>query len=173
MSGERGGGKLRSFGRLAHHREVDEVVVQAADQLVAVAHSQRDLHGAVARAELREQRGKEVVTGADDADVEHPAFDAAQRGELLACGVQLREHRGRRTQQRRACLRQMQPPPDAVKERLPGLALELRDLDRDRGRREVQLRRRARERKMRCGGREHLELAQRGVSHGGPTPRDI
>jgi hypothetical protein len=50
--------EVAALGRLAHDREVHLVAVEAAQQLLAVAHRERDLHAAVARAEGGEQRGK-------------------------------------------------------------------------------------------------------------------
>ena len=153
MSGERRGGEVRSLGRFTHDREVDEIVVEAPDQLVTVAHAERHLHRPVSGKHGR------------NAAVEEAAFDAAQRRELLARGAQLREDRRARAQQGRSGAREMELAAQPVEERLACLALKLRDLDRHRGRREVQLGGRAGKGEVRGGADENLELAQRGVAH--------
>ena len=72
---ERLGNHLGMFGRTQQHGEINRILPQPVQDLLAVV--DRELHGdvLVAAAEFSEQAGEKIITGADDGNIEPPAAD--------------------------------------------------------------------------------------------------
>ena len=79
MVGERHRLRLDPLRRRAHDRDVDLVALELADDDLAVVHRQRDAHARVALLEPRDQRRREVLGGADDADADASAAQSLER----------------------------------------------------------------------------------------------
>ena len=78
--------------RTRHDVEVVQVLAEAFDDAVPVEHLQRDVHARMRGAEGAEEARDEVLRGADQGDAQAPAFDALQRGDLLAEGLPFGMH---------------------------------------------------------------------------------
>jgi hypothetical protein len=159
------GARGQLLGRPAHDGDVHLVALQHLHQLLAVAHLQPDFHARVLVLELRQQRWQEVLGGADHADGQLPGLHLLEaRGRVLGV-LERGQHLARVDQHVLARGGERHLPPRAFEQRQADVPLQLLDLHRDRGRREVQGLGRAREAEVAGHLVEHPQLAEGGVLH--------
>lgn len=89
-----------------------------------------------------------------------------QRPERVFGLTHMRQDRFGLAQHRLSGLGEEQPAAEALEELRPGVAFELRDLDRDRRGREMQLARGFRKTQVVCRCGEYAQLTHGGVAHG-------
>ena len=157
--------------RPAHDGEVDRVAGEQAMHGFAVVDQEAQADFRVDRAELRQERRREVLGGAHRGDGNATA--ATQCGQRLVGFVERALDAGDLFDQHFAGLGEEDALADAFEQLAAGDFLELPDLQRDRRLREVQFLGGAREGQPPGGDGEDLQLAQGGVTkarvaHGGP-----
>jgi hypothetical protein len=119
--------------------------------------------------EFGEQLGREVLRGADHGDVQLAAAGPLQRVDRLVRLAQQLLDRPRIARDLAAGGRELEATPDVLEERQSHLVLELPQLERHGGLRQVHLGGRAPEMQVARGTLEDLELTQRHV----PQPSSL
>jgi hypothetical protein len=165
MGRERLGDEFVPRRRMAHHRKIDSMVGEAFEELVAIAHGEAHADARMQVAESSEQPRKEIVARVDHRDVEDSALHGREARDRLLGAADVGEDVACACEDLLARLGEPQPAPGALEELGIRVALELADLDRDRGRREVQLLGRARERQVPRRAFENAKLPEGRVLH--------
>jgi hypothetical protein len=151
--------------RPAHDRQVHLVAGQQAIHRVAVVDQQADTYVGVRLAKLRQQPGREIFGRTDNGDGDASALQPFQRQQCLIGVFQRLQDLARVFEQDFACFGKKDAFADAFEEQRPADLLQLLDLQRDGGVRQMQALGSAGKRKMAGGDREDLQLADCGVSH--------
>ena len=161
--------QVHLFRRLAHDDQVVLVGRQSLQQRLAVAHEHGDLDARVCCAEAAQQLGHAVLHRGQDGQFQAAALHTLQRGEVFAQPLQAHIDVGAGLGQHVACGRQEDFLAQLFEQRLTHGFRQLLDLQRQRGRREVQGLGRAREAVVLRDGVKDAQLVQGGVSevHGG------
>ena len=133
------------------------------EQAFAVVDREVERHALVPADELDQQARQEVVAGADRGDVEAAAGDALVLRHRVLGDLELLDDRAHDAEQVGTGGGEVGLLADLLEEGDAGVLLELPDLARDRGLRQVQLFGSACEAQVPGDRREHLELAQRRV----------
>jgi hypothetical protein len=133
------GGEFLARRRMAHDRQVDRMIGEALQELITVAHGEAHAHARMAITESREEPREEVVARVDHRHVEEPALERLQSRDRLLGVANVREDLARAGEHLFAGLAQPESTARALEKGRAGVAFQLPDLDRDRGRREVQL----------------------------------
>jgi hypothetical protein len=149
--------------RAPHHHQVGLAALEQAEQALAVLEAQLDVDARVLAAEGDEQHRDEVLGRRHHRQVDRAALQAASLGEGVVQVLQRRQCRQRQALELLAGRRELDAAPGLLHQRHAHRLLELAQLHRDRGLRDVQRLRRRRDAGVARHFGEGVELAQ-GVS---------